>query len=467
MKLKLFNTLTKNIEEFKTLNNDLYVKMYSCGPTVYSYPHIGNMRAYVFTDTLKRVLLSEGYTVENAINLTDVGHLTDDANDGEDKLEKASKKEGSDVFAISKFYSEIFFRYLKELNILDANYFPKASDYIQEQIHMVELLTQKGYTYTTSDGVYFDTSKFPRYKELANISEEGLTEGFRVAFNDEKRNKTDFALWKFSKPEDKRQMEWNSPFGIGFPGWHIECSAMILKLLGQQIDIHTGGIDHIPVHHTNEIAQTEAYTGKKFANFWLHVNFLTPALKNDGDEEKMSKSLGNIYTIDDLKDLGYSPAVLKYYYLNSHYRSQLKFNFDILNSFKSSYFSLKQKVLKIYDQQLLSVETKLVDYLREPLLNDLNTVIFISRFLEIINNNDISLQEKKSVIHYFISITGLNDLFIEDIIIIPEEIIKLAEERKQAKIDKNYSKSDELRLLILEKGFILEDTKEGYIVKKI
>lgn len=466
MKLKLFNTLTKTTEEFRTLNDDLYVKMYSCGPTVYSYPHIGNMRAYVFTDTLKRVLLSEGYTVENAINLTDVGHLTDDANDGEDKLEKAAKKEGNDVFAISKFYSDIFFRFLKELNVLDANYFPKASDYIQEQIHMVEVLTQKGYTYTTSDGVYFDTSKFPRYKELANISEEGLTEGFRVAFNDEKRNKTDFALWKFSKPEDKRQMEWNSPFGIGFPGWHIECSAMILKLLGQQIDIHTGGIDHIPVHHTNEIAQTEAYTGQKFANFWLHVNFLTPAFKNDDEEEKMSKSLGNIYTIDDLKSLGYSPSVLKYYYLNSHYRSQLKFNFDILNSFKSSYLSLKQKVLKIYDQQLLSAETKLIDYLREPLLNDLNTVVFISRFLEIINNNDISLQEKKSVIHYFISITGLNDLLIQDIITIPEEIIQLAEERKQAKIDKNYSKSDELRLLILEKGFLLEDTKEGYIIKE-
>lgn len=466
MKLKLFNTLTKQLEEFKTLNNDLYVKMYSCGPTVYSYPHIGNMRAYVFTDTLKRVLLSEGYTVENAINLTDVGHLTDDANDGEDKLEKAAKKEGNDVFAISKFYSEIFFRYLKELNILDANYFPKASDYIQEQIHMVDVLTQKGYTYTTSDGVYFDTFKFPRYKELANISEEGLTEGFRVAFNDEKRNKTDFALWKFSKPEDKRQMEWDSPFGIGFPGWHIECSAMILKLLGQQIDIHTGGIDHIPVHHTNEIAQTEAYTGQKFANFWLHVNFLTPAFKNDDEEEKMSKSLGNIYTIDDLRSLGYSPSVLKYYYLNSHYRSQLKFNFDILNSFKSSYLSLKQKVLKIYDQRLLSAETKLIDYLREPLLNDLNTVVFISRFLEIINNNEISLQEKKSVIHYFISITGLNDILIEDITTIPEEIIQLAEERKQAKIDKNYSKSDELRLLILEKGFILEDTKEGYIIKQ-
>jgi len=466
MKLKLFNTLTKKLEEFKTLNNDLYVKMYSCGPTVYSYPHIGNMRAYVFTDTLKRVLLSEGYTVENAINLTDVGHLTDDANDGEDKLEKAAKKEGNDVFAISKFYSEIFFRYLKELNIIDANYFPKASDYIQEQIHMVEVLTQKGYTYTTSDGVYFDTAKFPKYKELANISEEGLAEGFRVAFNDEKRNKTDFALWKFSKPEDKRQMEWNSPFGVGFPGWHIECSAMILKLLGQQIDIHTGGIDHIPVHHTNEIAQTEAYTGQKFANFWLHVNFLTPAFKNDGEEEKMSKSLGNIYTIDDLKSLGYSPSVLKYYYLNSHYRSQLKFNFDILNSFKSSYVSLKQKVLKIYDQQLLSTETELIDYLKEPLLNDLNTVVFISRFLEVINNNDISLQEKKSVIHYFISITGLNDLLIEDTIMIPEEIINLAEERKQAKINKNYSKSDELRLLILEKGFLLEDTKEGYIIKQ-
>ena len=278
MKLNLYNTLTRKIEEFYTLNNDNIVKMYSCGPTVYSYPHIGNMRAYVFADLLKRTLILNGYQVTNAINITDVGHLTSDADDGEDKMEKEAKKTGKSAYDIAEFFTTEFFNDYNKLGLLPASVYPKATDHILEQIDMIKVLEDKGYTYLTSDGVYFDTSKFENYTQLAKLDIEGMDSGKRVKFNEEKKNKTDFALWKFSNPEENRQMEWDSPWGVGFPGWHAECSAMIMKHLGEQIDIHTGGIDHIPVHHTNEIAQTESVTDKKFSNFWLHVNFLQ--LKN-------------------------------------------------------------------------------------------------------------------------------------------------------------------------------------------
>ena len=303
-KLKLYNTLSREVETFKTLEKGV-VRMYSCGPTVYSYPHIGNMRAYVFSDLVKRVLLTEGYNVINAINITDVGHLTSDADDGEDKLEKEAKKQNKTAYEIADYFTDIFMRYLKDLNIVEATVYPKATDHIEEQINMVLGLEDKGFTYVTSDGVYFDTSKFPTYADFAKIDIDGLSEGSRVEVNKEKRNKTDFALWKFSTKEENREMEWESPWGLGFPGWHMECSAMILKHLGEQIDIHTGGIDHIPIHHTNEIAQTESFTGKKFSNFWMHINFLQLEKKDDeeaSEEDKMSKSKGNIITIDDLSE---------------------------------------------------------------------------------------------------------------------------------------------------------------------
>ena len=268
MKLNLYNTLTRKIEEFYTLNNDNVVKMYSCGPTVYSYPHIGNMRAYVFADLLKRTLILNGYQVTNAINITDVGHLTSDADDGEDKMEKEAKKTGKSAYDIAEFFTTEFFNDYNKLGLLPASIYPKATDHIVEQIDMIKVLEDKAYTYLTSDGVYFDTSKFENYTQFAKLDIEGMDSGKRVKFNEEKKNKTDFALWKFSNPEENRQMEWDSPWGVGFPGWHAECSAMIMKHLGEQIDIHTGGIDHIPVHHTNEIAQTESVTDKKF----VHLN---------------------------------------------------------------------------------------------------------------------------------------------------------------------------------------------------
>jgi cysteinyl-tRNA synthetase len=466
-KVRLYNTLSREIENFHSIEEGL-VKMYSCGPTVYSYPHIGNMRAYVFSDLLKRTLQYAGYEVINAINITDVGHLTSDADDGDDKLEKEAKKLNKDAYEVAKYFEDIFMRYLKDLNISEANIYPKATDHIQEQIDMVSTLEKKGYTYVTSDGVYFDTSKFKTYNDFAKINVEGLNDGHRVTINNEKLNKTDFALWKFSNPEEQRQMEWDSPWGIGFPGWHVECSAMIMKHLGEQIDIHTGGIDHIPIHHTNEIAQTEAYTGKKFSNFWLHLNFLQIEKKDESDEEeKMSKSKGNIVTVDSLKDVGISPMVLKYYYLTGHYRSELKYNNDILQSAKNTFTRMQEKVKAIKELEVEKGEyqNSVTNLLEGTLFEDLNTPRMFSFFQEILNNPEISTQDKKESIAFVESVTGL--IFNIEEQSIPEEVISLAEARLTARNDKNWALSDTIRDEITALGFSVKDDKKSYELKKL
>ncbi len=463
--LKLYNTLSRETETFQSIEEGV-VKMYSCGPTVYSYPHIGNMRAYVFSDLLKRTLQYAGYNVINAINITDVGHLTSDADDGDDKLEKEAKKQNKNAYDIAKYFENVFFKYLNDLNILEANVYPRATDHIEEQIEMVSVLEEKGFTYITSDGVYFDTSKFESYHEFARLDIEGLNSGHRVESNEEKRNKTDFALWKFSNDGEQRQMEWNSPWGLGFPGWHVECSAMIMKHLGQQIDIHTGGIDHIPIHHTNEIAQTESYTGKKFSNFWLHVNFLQREKKNDSesnDELKMSKSKGNIITVDHLSENGFSPMVLKYYYLTGHYRSELKFNEIILEAAKNTFVRLQEKVnyIRLQDSDNFAYQSLINDF-EKHILNDLNTPQMLSHFQEIING-EYSLKDKLEVISFFENITGLNFDITENKI--PTEVIKLAEKRLQARNDKNWSLSDKLRDDIFSLGYVVKDNKSNYEIK--
>lgn len=459
--MKFYNTLTKKIEPFYT-NEPNKVKMYSCGPTVYGYPHIGNMRAYVFTDLLKRVLLSEGYEVVNVINLTDVGHLTDDGDEGQDKMELIAKKQNKDVFAVSKYYSDFFFKYLNTLNIKSATYYPKASDYIEQQISLGKSLEDKGYTYLLPTGLYFDTSKFVTYTELAGLDIDGMTGESQE--NIGKKNKTDFALWKLSMPDENRQMEWESPWGIGYPGWHSECSAMILELLGEQIDIHTGGIDHIPVHHTNEIAQTESHTGKKFSNFWMHVNFLRPTSET-GEPLKMSKSLGNVYTLDDVVAKGYDPMVLKWYYLSSHYRSELKFNWSILDGFTQSYENLRSKAVRLRKQNINpKLNSTKVQYIREAVTNDLNTPLAIGRLWEVLGS-DIIDNEKLSIIEYIDEIFGLQ-LFKEKEVVIPDFIVELAEKRWLAKLNKDFKLSDEIRNEIRELGYIVEDLKSEYLVKK-
>jgi len=466
MSLKLYNTLSREIENFYTLNGDKNVKMYSCGPTVYSNPHIGNMRAYVFTDLLKRVLISNGYSVFNAINITDVGHLTSDADEGEDKLEREAKKTGRNAYEIAEFYSNVFFKDIDKLNLLPANIYPKATEHILEQIEMISVLEQKGFTYTIDDGVYFNTAKFKTYADFAKINIEGLDSGNRVEVNKQKINKTDFALWKFSEKKESRQMEWDSPWGVGFPGWHAECSAMILKHLGEQIDIHTGGVDHISVHHTNEIAQTESTTGKKFSNFWLHVNFLQlKDLKSeDGELMKMSKSMGNVLTISGLENEGYDPMVVKYFYLMSHYRSELQFNFDILSSVKSSFVRLQERIRLVKESAVKEQSSDVFNQMVTELNNDLNTPKVIAMLHESLASN-LNFDQKLKIINFIENAMGLSfDIKVE---MIPEEVMKIAEDRLIAKKNKDFGKSDSLRKLIEDKGYVVKDNGISFeLIKK-
>ncbi|HYC83523.1 MAG TPA: cysteine--tRNA ligase, partial [Candidatus Paceibacterota bacterium] len=322
--ISLTNTLTRRKEEFEPIAPGR-VGIYSCGPTVYHYVHIGNLRSFLLSDLARRIFEYDGYEVRQVINITDVGHLAGDSDEGEDKIEREAKKTGRTAEEIAAFYTEAFFADLKALNIkTESTVFPKASEHIAEQLEIIKVLEAKGHTYRTSDGIYFDTSRFDAYGELARLDTEGLKAGARIEVNPEKRNPADFALWKFSPAGGKRQQEWESPWGIGFPGWHIECSAMSMKYLGKHFDIHTGGIDLAFPHHSNERAQSECATGQTFANVWLHGEFVNIA------SEKMSKSLGNVYRLADLEEKGFSPLAYRYWLLTAHYRSLVNFTWEAL-----------------------------------------------------------------------------------------------------------------------------------------
>jgi cysteinyl-tRNA synthetase len=338
--LYLYNTATARKEQFVPQTDNAPVSMYCCGPTVYNYAHIGNLRTYIFEDILKRALIACGYTVHHAINITDVGHLVSDADTGEDKMEKGAAREGKSVWDIAAFYTEKFMDDISSLNILQPDLWPKATDHVKQMIDMVRTLEEKGFTYKTDDGIYFDTAKFPAYCDFARIDPASLRAGERVDMGD-KRNVTDFALWKFSPKNEKRQMEWESPWGIGFPGWHIECSAMALEHLSRPLDIHCGGADHIRVHHTNEIAQSEAATGEKFANFWLHGEFLVL------DKGKMAKSGGNFVTLDTLKEKGVSPLGYRMFCYTAHYRSPLSFSYEGAMSAEHGLVNLRKIISSI------------------------------------------------------------------------------------------------------------------------
>ncbi|MFO0743629.1 MAG: cysteine--tRNA ligase [Candidatus Paceibacterota bacterium] len=396
--IHFYNTLSKEKDLFKTID-EKEVKIYSCGPTVYHYAHLGNLRAYVFADILNNTLREAGYNVKHQINITDVGHLTGenegDANNGEDKLEKGAKREGKSVWEVAEFYTQAFYSDLKDLNIDKEKFiWTKATDYIKEQIDMIKILEEKGYTYKTSDGIYFDTSKFEKYTELAHIDIEGLQKGKRIEDeNNEKKNKTDFALWKFSPTNEKRQMEWDSPWGVGFPGWHIECSAMIKAVLGDHIDIHTGGIDHIPVHHTNEIAQSESTCddGKRFVNFWMHVNFL------NADKGKMSKSSGDFLRLETLKEKNINPLAYRYLLLMTHYRKEIKFSFESLEAAENAYNKLLKQVEKIKGEtveKLSDAGEKYFDKFVSAMNDDLNTSIALATLWSILGDKELSNQEK-------------------------------------------------------------------------
>jgi cysteinyl-tRNA synthetase len=464
--LYLYNTLSRSKELFTPIETGK-VKMYCCGPTVYNYQHIGNLRTFFFEDILKRVLLFNGYDVFHVMNITDVGHLVSDDDEGEDKMEKGAEREGKTVWDIAEHYTAVFKEDMKRLNNLPPNVYSKATDYIREQIEMIECLEKKGFTYLTDDGVYYDTSKFPHYPDLAKLDIEGLQEGKRVKFSSEKRNITDFALWKFSPKDSTRQMEWESPWGKGFPGWHIECSAMSKKFLGPHFDIHCGGIDHIPIHHTNEIAQSEACNGEKYVNYWLHGEFLIE------DIGKMSKSKGEFLTLQTLIDKGYSPMHYRYYLLNTHYRKKLNFSYEGLDTARNGYESLSNKIKQLKkeaDSENLPAPAESYKKKFFNVINDdLNTSEGLAVLSEVLKDSALSPPQKLSTIYDMDKVFGLEleSISLDTNEAISQEIIELANKRVEAKNNKDYTLADQLRNEIKDKGYEVMDTKDGYEIKKL
>ncbi|MDO9399604.1 MAG: cysteine--tRNA ligase [bacterium] len=458
-KIYFYNTLTLKKEEFKSIKKN-EVGLYTCGPTVYNFAHIGNLRAYIFEDILKRVLIYNDYKVKHVMNITDVGHLTGDQDMGEDKLEKGARRENKTVWDIVEFYTKAFKNDLKLLNILEPNIWCKATDYIKEQIKLIKILEKKNYTYKTSDGVYYDTSKFKDYNKLSHLDLDTLREGARIEINVEKKNPTDFALWKFSPKDSKRQMEWDSPWGVGFPGWHIECSAMSLKFLEDQLDIHCGGIDHINIHHTNEIAQSEGATGKKFFNYWIHGAFL-----NIVGGKKMAKSDDNFLTLENVfGKQGINPLVYRFFLLQAHYRKPVEYSLDGIKNAQNGLEHLYNQVRKL-GKITGEIDNDFKNKFLEVINNDLNMPQALGIVQELLKSNLIN-QDKLKTILDFDKVLGLRIdeiIFGENLINkeIPEQIQQLIDSRKLARDEKDFIKSDELRDEIKELGYQIEDTKDG------
>jgi cysteinyl-tRNA synthetase len=452
--MKIYNTLTRSKEELKPIDGGK-VGIYSCGPTVYSSPHIGNMYAYVCWDILVRTLRFLGYEPRQVVNITDVGHLTSDADSGEDKMEKGSKKEGMTVWEIAKKYEDEFLENLKDLNIEMPWRMPRATDNIQEQIALIKKIEKNGFTYETSDGIYFDTSKFADYGKFANLNLEKIREGARVEINEEKKNPTDFALWKFSPTNEKRQMEWESPWGVGFPGWHIECTAMSTNILGETFDIHTGGEDHIPVHHTNEIAQGFGAFGHNTAHYWMHNAFITFG------GSKISKSSGGLYTVKDLMEMGFEGLAYRYMVLGSHYRKGMEFSLETLKSAQTALNKLRS-----YKVELLGkVNEEIKKEFGEVIANDLAMPEAMALVWKTAKSS-LEPADKWATLVEMDRVLGL-DLNKNTEEEIPEEIKKMAEDRVEARENKNWAESDRLRDLIKEKGYLVEDLKISYKIIKI
>ena len=461
----LYNTATHHKDEFKP-QNEKQVTMYCCGPTVYNYAHIGNLRTYIFEDLLARTIRLRR-PLKHVMNVTDVGHLVSDADDGEDKMELGAAREGKSAWDIAKFYEEKFWQDYDALHCTRPTIISRATAHIPEMIALVKTLEDKGYTYRTSDGIYYDTSKFDRYDALvghARIS--GLQGGARVEMSDEKKNPTDFALWKFSPKDKKRQMEWDSPWGVGFPGWHIECSAMAMKYLGNTLDIHCGGIDHVTIHHTNEIAQSEAATGQKYVNYWVHGEFL---ILRSG---KMSKSGGTFVTLQTLIDKGYDPLAYRYLCLGAHYRTQLEFSYESLDSAAKSLKNLRQLAWQAKTQTTsLPLASEKVHACNEKLTaameDDLNAPRALAVVWEVLKS-DLSAAEKLAFVEFADSILALDLLRgpEEEKVEIPAEVISLVEQRAAARKSKDWQKSDQLRDQIAALGYVVKDTPQGPQITK-
>lgn len=463
--MRLYNTLTKKIETFMPFDKK-EITLYTCGPTVYHYAHIGNMRNYISEDILEKALKYIGYKVKRCMNITDVGHLTSDSDSGDDKMLKGAKREHKTVLDIAKKYTEAFKSDCEKLNIRWPDIVVPATSCIDEYIKMVEVLLDKGYAYKSNGNIYFDITKLDDYYTLTNHKEDEMVVGVREGVSEDKgkKNQGDFVLWFTKSKFDDQELKWDSPFGVGYPGWHIECSAISIKYLGEYLDIHCGGVDNIFPHHTNEIAQSEAYLGHKWCNYWFHTEHL-----ND-QRGKMSKSNGNFLTVDTLIQKGYDPIVFRYMCLSSHYRKQLVFSFDNLDNAKDGYNKIITKIRNIKDEGEFEQE-KIVKYLikfKDALANDLNTSLCLTCLYEVLKS-DLSGKSKIYLIDTFDEVLGLNLLKEEKIDEnLKEYIEKKIEERNEAKKNKNYELADKIRDELLEKNIIIRDTREGtiYEIKK-
>lgn len=463
--MKLYNTLSRTVEEFRPQLKDS-VSVYTCGPTVYDTPHIGNWFAFLRWDILVRTLKASGYKPNWIMNITDVGHLVSDADEGEDKLEVGAKREGKSAWDIAKHYTEEFMSGLQILNFISPTAMPKATDHITEQIELIKVLENKGFTYSLDDGIYFDTSKFKNYGQLAKLDLEHLKVGARVETNPDKKNPSDFALWKFSPKDQKRDMEWDSPWGMGFPGWHIECSAMSMKYLGETLDIHGGGIDHLPIHHTNEIAQSEGATGKTFVNYWVHSNFILV------DGKKMSKSLNNYYTLSDITKRNLDPLAFRLLVLQSHYRTESHFSWDNLSAAQTrlkGYQAMadlrfqavgeggdnQSKMFKDFQQSLLN-----------SLANDLDTPQALEQLSILANTLSETLVAKavvdefKELLTYVDELLGLQLMSSPDIGRVEQQLL---ESRQAHRNQKNWEAADKDRQALENVGLGVRDTPSGQI----
>ena len=450
--IRLYDTYTRSLREFTPLNPP-EVGLYTCGPTVYDFAHIGNLRTYLFEDILRRTLEFNGLQVKQVMNITDVGHLVSDADTGEDKMEKGSRRTGKTAWELAEIYTQEFKKDLDRLNILEPVIWCRATDHIAEQIDLIRCIEEKGFTYRTTDGIYFDTSRLPDYGRLGRLDIEGLQAGARIEMG-EKRSPTDFALWKFSPTDQQRQMEWDSPWGVGFPGWHIECSAMSAKYLGSFFDIHCGGEDHISVHHTNEIAQTEACYGTRLANFWLHGYFL-----QIGEEQKMSKSGGGFLRVQTLLDKGYDPLAYRLFSLNAHYRAKLNFTWEGLDGAAKALERLRAAAFAWGAPGEINAEFN--ERFAEPVNDDLNMPRAMAVVWELVKS-DLPAPVKKATLLEFDRVLGLRLAeWQPEEAAVPAEVLALVEQRQQARQEKRWQDADALRAQIDAAGYLLEDTPQG------
>ena len=464
--MKVYNTLTKKIEPFVP-NHGKEVKLYTCGPTVYDYAHIGNLRTYIFEDVLEKSLNYLGYSVIRTMNITDVGHLANDSDDGEDKMLKGALREKKSVYEIADFYTNAFFEDCKKLNIKRQQYVSKASDHIDDYIHMIEKLLQDGYAYQANGNVYFDVSKMPDYYKLSGKNPDDLKVAVRddVEHDTFKRNPADFGLWFTNSKFNNQAMKWDSPWGVGYPGWHIECSNIAIHFLGEYLDIHCGGVDNIFPHHSNEIAQSEAYLGHKWCNYWMHGEYL-----ND-ETGKMSKSKGEFLTLSLLIKKGYDPLSYRYFCLESHYRKQLAFSYESLDRAVSSYQSLKNKVKHMMNEVTGEVDENLFhDYqqkFKDALSDDLNTANALTVLYEVLKH-DMNNKTKLALIEDFDQVLSLSLLKVEEIDDdLKQQVLELIAERTEAKKEKNFARADEIREILKNMGIQIKDTREGTTFEKI